>query len=165
VADEIALGRTVAAIRSLVPKGLILRNESRTPLYYHADARFSGHPFTMDGAVDAHIHQLGHAVKTADGICVADLDTLFAMKAAMLVSRSSEKDLFVLDCLLGLLKKWDASLLIRAGQTVDAGLDAETLLMSLKGALLRKAACAFLLPGSKRTVEQVFQSVNRDKLL
>lgn len=167
VADDAALGRAVQAVRSLVPRGLQLKNESRTPLYYHADAVFDGHAFTIDGVVDATVHRDGQAVKTGDGIWVANLDTLFAMKAATLVSRCSEKDLFDLNDMLSVLIKWDVALLICAGQMIDAGLDAETLLISVKGALLRKAACGFVLPGSGVTAEQAYQKIGalRDKLV
>jgi hypothetical protein len=158
-ADDVALGRAVTAVRSLAGHGLLLKNESRSPLYYHADAELSGHRFTIDIVVDATVHRVGGAVPTDDGICVANLDTLFAMKAAALVSRASEKDLFDLEHLLGLLKTWDVDVLIRAGQTIDAGLDAETLLISLKGAFLKEGACGFLMDTAKITPRQAFKTI------
>lgn len=167
VADEASLNIAVAAARALAKEGLTLSDESRTPLYYHANASYAGHKFTIDSVLDENVHHMGHAVKTGDGLYVADLDTLFAMKAACLVSRASEKDLFDLDYLLGLLDHWDIALIISAGKTIDAGLDVETLLISLKGALLRKEACHFLLPHSKLKVDQVFHIITtlRDKLI
>lgn len=167
VADDVSLNVAVIAVRALLKRELILRDESRTPLYYHADANYHSHEFTIDIVVDENVHKVGHAVQIDDGLWVADLDTLFAMKAACLVSRASEKDLFDLEQLLGLLDHWDVALLITAGKTIDAGVDAETLLISLKGALLRKESCGFLLPGSILKVEQVLRTILalRDKLV
>lgn len=167
VADPVSLEMAVMAVKSLVKEGLKLSDVSRTPLYYHANAEYKGHPFTIDIVVDENVHRNGHASKVADGLHVADMDTLFAMKAACLVSRASEKDLFDLADMLGRLKHWDVALLISAGKTIDAGVDAETLLISLKGALLRREACHFLLPGSQITVDQAFQTIMtlRNKLV
>lgn len=167
VVDEVSLNIAVAAVRALVKKGLVLKDESRTPLYYHANANYSGHTFTVDVVLDENLHKVGRATPTDDGLWIADLDTLFAMKAACLVSRASEKDLFDLDHMLGLLGHWDVTLLVSAGRAMDAGMDVETLLISLKGALLRKEACGFLLPGSKLKRDQVFHAITslRDTLV
>lgn len=158
-ADERSLNMAVAAMRALAKSGLMLKEESRTPLYYHANAINDCHKFTIDIVLDENVHKVGRAVRTGDGISVADLDTLFAMKVATLVSRASEKDLFDLDYMFGLVGHWTVETLITAGRTMDAGLDEETLLISLKGTLLRKEACNFLPAHSTLTLEQAFRKV------
>lgn len=166
-ADDVSLNAAVTAVRALVKIGVALTDESRTPQYYHANASFQSHTFTIDIVLDENVHKTGRAIQTTDGVFIPDLDTLFAMKAACLVSRASEKDLFDLDYMVGLLDHWDVALLVNAGKTIDAGMEVETLLISLKGALLRKEACDFLSPHSKLTVAQAYQKVVdlRDKIL
>jgi len=99
---------------------------------------------------------------TKDGIWVADLDTLFAMKIACLVSRCSEKDLYDLVWFFENIKgKWTVKDLIEKGKRFDGGISVETLLINLQGTYLKKEACHFLLKDSKTTVDEVFQKITR----
>lgn len=108
------------------------------------------------------------AVKSVKSLDLSDeTHAALAKMVANLVSRVSEQDLFDLDYILGRIDRWDVALLLTAGSTVETGLNAESLLISLKGALLRKEACGFLLPDSILTVEQAFRTVTalRDKIV
>lgn len=134
-------------------------NERTTPNFYHADVAFHGHKFTLDLVLDKFLSKIGKALQTKDGICVADCETLFKMKAACLISRVSEKDLFDLHWVFQKTGAMDVARLIQVGSEVDGGFTAETLLMSLQGAILRKEACAFLLEDSKMNVEQTYRAI------
>jgi hypothetical protein len=92
-------------------------------------------------------------------VIVADIKTLMAMKMACLVSRCSEKDLFDLDWLFANAGTPTTAELVELGAGIDAGLSVETLLISLKGALLRKEACGFILPGSRLTKDAAYKKI------
>src|SRR3989338_2431390 len=83
-----------ASLKILEQNGVHLSNILHTPLYFHADAEYQKHRFTIDIVLDENIFKMGSGVRTKDGVNLADLETLFAMKCACLVSRCSEKDLF-----------------------------------------------------------------------
>lgn len=155
------------ALRSLEQEGALFSNELSSPEYYHSDVEFRGHPFTVDIVLDVHLHQLGGAIQTHDNVWVVDLDTIFATKAACLVSRCSEKDLFDLAWMFERAKKTDMETLIEKGSAIDGGLSVETLLISLQGAQLRKEACHFLLADSNLTVDRVYKTIQnlRKKLI
>ncbi|MBI5299438.1 MAG: nucleotidyl transferase AbiEii/AbiGii toxin family protein [Deltaproteobacteria bacterium] len=157
--DETAHRAATLAAKSLKNKGALLTNERTTPNYYHADAQFRGHPFTIDIVLDEHLHATGKAIQTQDKIWVADLPTLFAMKAACLISRCSEKDLFDLDWILSHVPHFEIENLIQAGAQFDGGLNVETLLISLQGGTLHKEACHFLLPKSSMTVAEAYKKI------
>lgn len=158
-ADSEAHGCAVRAIKALADIGASFSNESRTPQYYRASIALGGHAFTADAVLDEHIHRIGRAVRTDDGVCVADLQTLLAMKVACLVSRSSEKDLFDLDWMFEHMGEPGAAELVAMGSKLDGGVSVETLLISLAGSMLRKEACRFLLPGSPLTPEGAYRRV------
>lgn len=159
VMDEPAFTAAILAVHSLTKKGAALSNERRTPNYFHADVKFKGHPFTVDIVLDEHMHDIGKASETKQGMWVARLPTLFAAKAACLISRCSEKDLFDLHWFFSKLGGIDVQELVEAGSSIDGGLTTETLLISLEGAILRKDACHFLLPSSKMTVDDAYRNI------
>ena len=74
---------------------------------------------------------------------VADLPTLLSMKAATLVSRCSEKDLYDLLWLFGAFPDRRFADLIELGHEFDAGVNGEALLYSVGSAGLEQAACGF----------------------
>jgi hypothetical protein len=76
---------------------------------------------------------------------VASLQTLLKTKAATLVSRCSEKDLYDLLWLFRELSNLDFRVLIQLGAEIDAGVTAENILISLAGAILKVEACDFAL--------------------
>jgi len=147
------------AVKGLQSRGAVLLNERSSPYYYHTDIQFHGHSFTTDVVLDERLHQIGKAIQTEDGAWVADLPTLFATKAACLVSRCSEKDLFDLDWILSKIENFDIADIIQYGSQIDGGLNVETLLLSLQGAILHKERCHFLLAGSSITVEKAYKKV------
>lgn len=149
----------VFAVKSLQKTGAIFSREMQTPQFYRTDVAWHGHKFTIDIVLDENIHRIGKAIHSKDGVTVADLDTLYSMKAACLVSRCSEKDLFDLDWMFSKIGEPDIADFIKRGSSIDGGLTAETLLYSIKGALIRKEACHFLLANSKITVEEVYKRI------
>lgn len=157
--NPLTLKQAVLGLRALKNKGAQLLNESTSPHYYHTNISFMDHSYTVDIVVDENLHKIGKAYQTNDGVWVADLPTLFAMKVATLVSRCSEKDLFDLDWLIGQLQNFDIAKMIRKGASIDTGLNVETLLISLQGAILRKEACHFLLEDSEITVDQAYKKI------
>lgn len=157
--DPMVHREAALAVKSLKGKGAQLSNERTTPNFYHADIQFRDHKFTIDVVLDEYLHKIGQAIRTEDGVWIADIATLFATKAACLVSRCSEKDLFDLDWIISQWKEFHVSELIRYGSQIDGGLNVETLLFSIKNARLRKEACHFLLPKSSMTVEQAYKKI------
>lgn len=149
----------VLAVKALQKEGAKFSNERSSPLYYHADATFMNHAFTIDVVLDENLHRIGSVQKAQDGVSVADLQTLFAMKSSCLVSRCSEKDLFDLDWMIERSENFNVGELIRLGELMDGGLNSETLLFSLQSATLRKEACHFLLPGSDMTVSDAYSKI------
>ncbi len=157
--DETTFQMATGVVRSLAQKGASLSGERRSPTFFHVDALFQGHPFTIDVVLDENLHRVGVAHRTKDGVLVADLPTLFGSKVACLISRCSEKDLFDLHWIFERLGKIDVPRMIQAGVEFDAGLSAETLLIGLQGARLRKEACGFVIPDSGVTVEEAFDRI------
>jgi len=157
--DEIAHRSGILAVKSLAKQGAILTGERTTPNFYHADVKFKGHAFTIDVVLDENLHRIGNANRRGDGVLVADLPTLLATKAACLVSRCSEKDLFDLDWILSQARHYTASDLVEAGNKIDGGVSIESFLIGLQGAILRKEACHFLLPDSNMSVEQAYHKI------
>ena len=98
--DLSAFKSATLAVKALQKEGAVLSNERSSPFYHHADVQYCGHVFTIDCVLDENLHRVGSVNRAEDGVWVADLDTLFAMKTACLVSRCSEKDLFDLDWLI-----------------------------------------------------------------
>lgn len=151
----------VLAVKSLQNIGATFSNEKQTPLYYRVEVRLLDHSFTIDVVLDEHLHKIGKAHRTNDSVHVADIQTLLAMKVATLISRCSEKDLFDLDWLSENVKELSGNDLIELGKKVDGGVSVETLLISIKGAILKKEACNFLLHRSKITVDDVYRKISR----
>lgn len=147
--DEVTHAAAIHATRQLSTLGAVLSNEHRTPSYYRVAVHLDDHAFTIDIVLDQHLHAVGTSVTTRDGVTIPTISTLFAMKAATLVSRCSEKDLFDLWWIDAQIQTLDAAMLIEAGSTLDGGLTAETLLIGLHGARLRSEACSFVLGGKK----------------
>ncbi len=165
--DAPAHRTAVMAVKSLSQKGALLSGERTTPTYYRANIQVQNHTFTVDVVLVEFLHQIGTAKKTTEGVWVVDLPTLFATKAACLVSRCSEKDLFDLDWMIRQMENFQIADLITAGAEIDGGLTVETLLISMQGAVLRKEACGFVLPSSGVTPAQAYQTISslRKKLV
>lgn len=142
-ADAVAQAMTVAAIKNLAGIGVVFSDERNSPSYFHVLGSFSGHHFSIDVVLNANIFRIGGFAQISNGVQVANLETLLMMKIATLVSRCSEKDLFDLKWLTEHYRYPDIEEWIALGQKVDAGTNAESMLISLCGAQLRHEACGF----------------------
>lgn len=157
--DAHAQLQCVRAVQSLRERGASLSRESTTPHFFRADVQFLQHTFTIAVVLDENLHRVGAAVRTEDGVMVADIKTLLMMKLACLVSRCSEKDLFDLHWIFEQSSMPKVQDIITLGSHIDGGVNTESVLMSLAGASLKKDACHFLLPHSSLSVEHVFRRV------
>ncbi len=135
---------TVLAVESLQEKGVVLSDVFRTAQYFRAIAVYLKHNFTIDIVQDSNLFRVGKFYTLEKNICVADLKTLLKTKSATLVSRCSEKDLFDLLWIFEHLEE-DLNIpdIIEYGKEIDLGLNGESLLISLGGAILNKSACGF----------------------
>jgi hypothetical protein len=135
----------VLAVESLaidVPGAEVVTRQ-RALQFYHAVVRLDGHELTAQVVLDAGLFAMGEGVRAQDGVTVASLETLLKQKAATLVSRCAEKDLYDVKWLLGQLPHLKPSDLVELGSQVDGGMTAETVLISLTSTTLREEACGF----------------------
>ena len=79
----------------------------------------------------------------SDDVVVAGLSGLLAMKAATLVSRCSEKDLYDLIWLCHAFPDRELPDLVELARTVDGGVTGETLMYSIGSTSLEREACGF----------------------
>lgn len=154
---------TILAVKSLAGKGWELANILHTPNFFHVEVSAPDGSFTIDVVIDEHLHTIGQAQKTEDGVMVASLATLVAMKCACLISRCSEKDLYDLWWCLKINPLSMEEMILRGAQ-VDGGLNCEALLISVGGSTLRREACSFVIPGSGVTADHVFETITELKL-
>lgn len=143
VRDEAAHRAAVLAVESLARRGAELTAQTRTAQYYRALAALDGHRFTVDVAVHGGLWEEADSGRASDGVRVASLDALTALKGAALLSRASEKDLYDLRWLLANRPGLDAAGLAAAAARIDAGANPESFLVSLSGTTLSEAACSF----------------------
>lgn len=143
-----------AAIRAILSlketyKGVQLSDEFHSAQYYHTNCIYQGHRFTIDIVLDANLFRVGKFLCTENQIYVADLKTILKTKAATLVSRCSEKDLFDLMWLFENAESLELGLihyenLIELGKEIDAGVSGESILLSVSGTQLSKESCDFV---------------------
>lgn len=143
VRDEAAHRAAVLAVESLARRGAELTAQARTAQYFHALAAWEGHRFTVDVAVHGGLWEPVDSARALDGVRVASLESLTALKGAALLSRCSEKDLYDLRWLRANRPGLDTAKLASAAARVDAGANPESFLISLSGAGLSEAACSF----------------------
>lgn len=153
-----AYGATVLAVRSLAGLGSSSSGERSSAHFHHAVHHLDGHDFTVQVVVDRRVFEVGRALAAADGVRVADVETLLKMKAATLVSRASEKDLYDLAWLFDRHRRLDIPALLALGAEIDAGMNGEAVMISLVGTEPRVSACGFSLA---ETSDAVFQTVTR----
>jgi len=154
--DADAMQATVLVVQSLRSRGATLHQVQSTRQFHSAACRLHDHDFTVQVVLDANLFSVGSAIAAADGVLVADLRTLLKTKAATLLSRCSEKDLYDLRWLLGRFPDLETEALIALGAEIDGGMSAENLLISLVAAPLELASCGFSLTQS---AEQVFAGI------
>jgi hypothetical protein len=149
------------AVKSLAEIGGVVDNERNSAQYFHADCELDAHAFTVDVVHDARLFEVGTGL-VVDGLTVASLDTLLMTKAATLVSRCSEKDLYDLIWILDHVEGLELPDLIDRGQRIDGGLSAESVLMVATGTKLSERSCGFCLAGG-RSAAEVFSAVSAFK--
>jgi hypothetical protein len=138
-AQEIAI-RAVASLRGL---GAELRPDTHSPSYYRATIQWQNHSFTADVVCDPSHFEEGRSTLLPDGIVVAEIETLLMTKAATLVSRCGEKDLYDLIFILDRLPDLTLERLMEMGRRVDGGMTAENVLLSVLGTPLQRTSCDF----------------------
>lgn len=143
--DDLSQQAAVLAVKSLRGTGARCVDERTTAQLYHATCHLDGHGFTAQVVLDSNLFEIGSGLMADDGVFVADLKTLLKMKAATLVSRGSEKDLYDLHWLFEQESELDVPALIALGAEVDGGMNPEALLMNLVATELRESACGFSL--------------------
>ena len=166
VDDAGSLKAAVLAVQSLSAVGAQLSVSQSSAQYFHALCLYKGHRFTIDAALHPGLSKIGTAATIEEGLVVADLKTITMMKAAALVSRCGEKDLYDLLWIKRQDQGLTAERLVELGQKIDAGATVEGLLIGLSGATLHEESCDFSLDPalSKRFV---FEAVSafREELL
>jgi hypothetical protein len=147
------------AVKTLASIGAVnLEVTSDTRQYFGSVWELEGHHFTVDVVLDQNLFRVGRFVTMTDGLCVADLPTLLMTKAATLVSRCGEKDLYDLIWLFREFPEMDFGKLIEMGRRIDGGMNGESVLLSVSGAALSEDACDFALDrnvGRRRIFRQV----------
>lgn len=150
----------VLAVRSLAKIGINFNNEFNSAQFYKASCSYKGHYFTIDVVEDVNIFREGQFVKIENKINVASLETLLMTKAATLVSRCSEKDLFDLIWLFANIGDFGYQKLIEYGQKIDNGVNGEAILLSVSGSNLRQEPCGFAID-SNLNARRVLQKIER----
>ncbi|OFZ78674.1 MAG: hypothetical protein A2583_07160 [Bdellovibrionales bacterium RIFOXYD1_FULL_53_11] len=145
------------AIKSLERIGAKVDVRMRTAQFFQCICALQGHPFSATSVLDVNLFRVADTKVLKGGVRVVTLEALLKMKAATLVSRASEKDLFDLLWMMDHFETTDISGLIKSGNEIDGGLDAESVLLSLSGAIFREDACGFALDGS--SPRQVFERI------
>lgn len=133
----------VLAVESLTTRGALLEGRQRSAQFYRTVCRWRRGVFTIDVAQHPGLFKPGASVRLSDGVVVATLKTLLAMKTAALLSRCSEKDLYDLLWLLGHHKELTLRAVIEIGASVDAGVTPEGLLIALTGSDPALESCGF----------------------
>lgn len=164
--DESHQRSCTLAIQSISKLGGSLRIQNTSSQYFEAMCELKNHRFKITAVTDSNLFQVGASIRLNNDVQITDLETLFKMKAATLVSRCSEKDLYDLIWLFGHFPDRTFSDLIRLGSEIDGGTQGEAMLSSLGGAILHKEACDFSL-NSRFTAAHIFSEVQefRKKLI
>lgn len=137
-----AFKQTVLAVRSLRIIGVKLEERSHSSQYYRALCSHRGLAFTVDVVHDEHVFDITETNRS-DDVVVVGLAGLLAMKAATLVSRCSEKDLYDLIWLCNEFPNRSIQELIDVARSIDGGVTGETLIYSVGSTRLERDACGF----------------------
>ena len=135
----------VLAVRSLETIGARLAILTHSAQFFRAELELDGHSFKADVVLHEHLHEIGRSIKLQDDLMVADFDTLLMMKAAALVSRCSEKDLYDVLWILENGEGLTLEDMVARAQRLDGGATAEGLLISASGTEPREQSCDFAL--------------------
>lgn len=141
--DATALRAATLAVDSLRELGASLVVSQRTAQFFAATATLADHVFTVQVVLDPNLFIVGSARRAEDQVVVAQLDTLLKQKAATLVSRASEKDIYDLLWLFAARPELDLEQLLELGREIDGGVTAENAMLVLAGTAPRLSACGF----------------------
>ena len=144
------------AVKSLRNLGARIEDTVSSAQFYRASCTLDGQAFTVEVVLDANAHAVGEFHVADDGVAVGSLATLLRQKAATLVSRCSEKDLYDWIWLFRSNPEVDLAMLIELGSQIDGGLTAEAALACMVGTELMKSACGF---SHRQTSSQVFKDI------
>ena len=150
--DPLAQKAAILSVQSLRQLGTSFADVRSSAHFYHAACRLDGHDFTVQVVLDSNLFAIGSGLEADDGVVVASPETLLKMKAATLVSRASEKDLYDLAWFFREDNQLDIAKLIALGKEVDGGTNGEAILTSLVGAEMHESACDFSLSQSPKEV-------------
>lgn len=143
--NEAAQTATVIVCKSLEEIGGKIKILENIESYFNAICELDNYSFTIQVVKDSHLFQVAKIKELKNGIKIADFETLFKMKAATLVSRCGEKDLFDLKWFLIHQKETSLADLVKMAQEIDGGANPESIYMSVAGTNLREEACNFSL--------------------
>lgn len=159
--NETAQRASVLTVKSLHSLGAKKLSEQESSFFYDSTWSLHGHQFTVQVVQDTGVFNVG-SFELADAITVASLQTIFKMKAATLVSRCSEKDLFDLLWLLKIFSYLHMTDLIDLAFEIDGFVNAENMLASVSGTTLRKEACDFSLD-AKVSSKDIYREIQQFK--
>jgi hypothetical protein len=159
VRDEDVHFAVVKAVQALESVGAELIEGIRSAQFYKCTCLRRELAFTVDVVTDSNLFTVGRGLVVDATLSVASLDTLLAMKAATLVSRASEKDLFDLIWLFAVHPDLPLSAFLARGKSFDAGLSFESVLLSLQTARLEEHACGFGI-APEDTPRAIFEQVS-----
>lgn len=153
-----ALRRRVTTLKDI---GATVRPQHTTPGFHRSLAELRDHAFTIDVVLDENVFRVG-SHRVCDGVAVASLQTLLKCKAATLVSRCSEKDLYDLLWICNRDPSLAPKHLTELGREIDAGVDAEAILIALTSTRLSQSACTFALSGGP-SANEIFRELSSFK--
>lgn len=156
---ESAQRAAILAVKSISSIGGQKLNEQESSHFYDSTWLLKGHTFTAQVVLDPGVFNAGYFTRAGE-VVVANVWTIFKMKAATLVSRCSEKDLYDMLWLFENFPDTQLSALIQSGFEIDGGVNAENMLGSLIGTKLRLEACDFSIDGSV-TSKDIYARISR----
>lgn len=163
--DQNSQKSAVVAAKTLVSSGVKLSYEFQTNEYYKATCELRDHIFTIDIVLDENFFKVGQFQTLHNGITVASLETLLMTKAATLVSRCGEKDLYDLLWLFDQDPELDFKKLMECGRKIDSGVNGEAMLLSISGTKLRPEACDFGISVSAENIYKIIVQFQKELIL
>lgn len=143
--NEASQKATVMVCKSLEDIGSKIKIIENIESFFNALCELDNYTFTIQVVKDPHLFKVAKVIELKNGIKIPDFETLLKMKAATLVSRCGEKDLFDLKWFLSKKKEVAIEDLIQMAQEIGGGANAESIYMSVAGTKLREDACNFSL--------------------
>jgi hypothetical protein len=160
--DAHAQRAMMLAVGSLRDLGAVVDTHQSSAQFFAAACCLEGHRFTVQVVLDSNLFRVGRGERAEDGAFVATLGTILRMKAATLVSRCSEKNLYDLRWLFHRFPDLEVGALLELGAEIDGGVNPEAVLIALAGARLRVEACEFSKTESAKSVHAAVVALRDD---